>query len=161
MRFSGILLLLWPLVEIAGFVVVGSQIGVLSTILLVVAMTLLGGALLRYQGFGVLSRIQAEVNSGRDPGREVAHGLMILVAGLLLVIPGFVSDVIGLALFIPPVRDLAWSFIKRNVDFSTVVVNRGFRSGSGKEKTIDLDEDDYKSEPDPDSPWRRIDKRDR
>jgi len=150
---------LWPLLEIAGFVIVGRQVGVLATIALVVAMGVLGASLLRYQGFGVLTRIRTEMESGRDPGREVAHGVMILLAGVLLLVPGFVSDIIGLALFIPPIRDLAWRYLSRNADFSTIVVSRGF-GGAQREKTIDLDEDDYRSEPDANSPWRRIDRPD-
>jgi UPF0716 protein FxsA len=160
-RFSVFLFLLWPLVEIAGFVIVGREIGVLSTIGLVIGMGVLGAILLRHQGFGVLSRIRAEMEAGRDPGRELAHGAMILVAGFLLLLPGFVSDLIGLALFVPPIRDIAWRWISRNVDFSTVVVNRDFRGASRNSRTIDLDEEDYSAEPNPDSPWRHIDRKDR
>lgn len=161
MRISALLFLVWPLLEIAGFVVVGREIGVLATIALTVAMIVLGGALVRYQGFGVLSRIRTEMEAGRNPGRELAHGVMILMAGFLLLVPGFVSDVIGLALFIPPIRDLAWRWLSRNADFSTIVVNRDFGGARRTEKTIDLDEDDYEADPNPDSPWRRIDRPDR
>lgn len=155
------LLLLWPVAEIAGFIVVGREIGVLATIALIFAGGLLGAALMRYQGFGVLSRIQAEVAAGRSPGREVAHGLMILIAGMLLLLPGFVSDLIGLALFIPPVRDIAWRFLRSRVDFAEIKVTRGFaRPGDGG-PTIDLDASDYTAERDPESPWKRIDRDDR
>lgn len=159
-RFSVLLLLLWPLVEIAGFVIVGREVGVLSTVALVIAMSILGAALLRYQGFGVLNRIRQDMEAGRNPGRELAHGAMILVAGFLLLLPGFVSDIVGLALFIPPIRDLAWRFLSRNADFSTVVVSGNFGGRGRRGKTIDLDEDDYRKDPDPDSPWRRIDRTD-
>ncbi|MGC4024882.1 MAG: FxsA family protein [Mesorhizobium sp.] len=159
-KFPAIFLLLWPLLEIAGFVIVGRQVGVLATIALVIAMSVLGAALMRFQGFGVLTRIRTEMEAGRNPGREMAHGVMILLAGVLLLVPGFVSDIIGLALFIPPIRDLAWKYLSRNVDFSSVVVTRNFGGGRRGGKTIDLDEDDYKSDPDPDSPWRRIDRPD-
>lgn len=160
MRISGLILLLWPLVEIAGFVVVGREVGVLSTIALTIGMGILGAALLRFQGFGALARIQSEMKAGRIPGREVAHGVMILVAGFLLLVPGFVSDIVGLALFIPPIRDVAWRFLSRNVDFSTVVVSRNFGSRTNDGTTIDLNEDEYRADSNPDSPWRRIDKPD-
>jgi len=141
-------------------VIVGRQVGVLATIALVIAMGVLGAALMRYQGFGVLTRIKAETEAGRNPSRELAHGVMILFAGLLLLLPGFFSDIIGLALFIPPLRDLAWKYLSRNVDFSSVVVTRNFGGRPRDGKTIDLDEDDYKADPDPNSPWRRIDRPD-
>lgn len=160
MRFPAIFLLLWPLLEIAGFVVVGKQVGVLATIALVIAMGVLGAALMRLQGFGVLTRIRTEMEAGRNPGRELAHGVMILLAGVLLLVPGFISDIIGLALFIPPIRDLAWRYLSRNVDFSSVVVTRGFGGRRNDGKTIDLDQEDYTSTPDPKSPWRRIDRPD-
>ena len=108
--------------------------------------------------FGVLQRIRSEMEAGRSPGRELAHGVMILAAGFLLLLPGFVSDIVGLALFVPPIRDLAWHWLSRNVDFSTVVVTRGFGGAGRPDKTIDLDADDYRTEPDPGSPWRRIDR---
>lgn len=154
-----ILLLLWPILEIAGFILVGREIGVLATIGLIFLGGIVGSVLLRYQGFGVLSRIQKEVESGRNPGRDIAHGVMILVAGALLLLPGFLSDVLGLALFIPPVRDFAWRFLRSRVNFAEIRVGRGFGQPARNSRTIDLDEDDYTSSPrDPDSPWKRIDR---
>ncbi|MBL8584674.1 MAG: membrane protein FxsA, partial [Rhizobiaceae bacterium] len=115
-RLFPLIVLLLPLIEIAGFVVVGSHIGVLWTIALVLASTVAGSVLLRYQGFGVMNRMRAEVEAGRDPSREVAHGVMILLAAILLLIPGFVTDIFGILLFIPPVREIAWRFLKRRVN---------------------------------------------
>lgn len=169
MRFPVIplFLLALPFLEIAGFVIVGRQIGVLATLGLVVASGILGAVLLRIQGFGVMARIRREVDAGGDPGREVAHGAMILLAGVLLLIPGFVTDIIGLLLFLPPVRDLAWRFLKSRVVVSAGGFGGFARPGAGSGadrrrhgKTIDLDADEYSSRPDagphPDSPWRRI-----
>lgn len=101
------LIFLVPILEIATFVVVGSHIGVLATLLLVMATSVAGAALLRIQGLGTLARIRAQVDRGALPDRELAHGAMIFVAGLLLLMPGFLTDVVGLLLFIPPVRDAA------------------------------------------------------
>jgi UPF0716 protein FxsA len=172
MRFPVIplFLLALPFLEIAGFVIVGRQIGVLYTLALVIGAGVLGAVLLRIQGFGAMARIRRELEAGGDPGREVAHGAMILLAGVLLLIPGFVTDIIGLLLFLPPVRAAAWRFLKGRVSISA----RGFggfarpSASSGARpydrrggKTIDLDSDEYNSAPDgdprPDSPWRRID----
>ena len=163
MRFSPLtfILLALPLAEIASFVIVGREIGVLATIGLVFLSGFMGMFLLRQQGFGVMGRIRAEIEAGRDPGRELAHGLMILLAGILLLIPGFVTDIAGILLFIPPVREFAWRMIRRRVDFRTdfPMARAGFRRSRGA-PTIDLDERDYSrtSNPtsSPSSPWRQI-----
>lgn len=158
--FSVILLAL-PLIEIAVFVLVGSQIGVLPTIGLVVLSGLAGGILLRIQGFGILARIRRQVESGNDPSRELAHGVMVLVAGILLLIPGFVTDILGILLFIPPIRDFGWYLLRDRItvmsDFGAGRWDRRHDVRSER-KTIDLDEDEYSKAPDETSPWRRLDK---
>lgn len=161
-----------PFLEIAGFVIVGREIGVLYTLALVIASGILGAILLRIQGFGVMARIRRELDAGGDPGREVAHGAMIMLAGVLLLIPGFVTDIIGLLLFLPPVRDAAWRFLRSRVSISAGGFGGFARPGAAsgrpkgrRGKTIDLDTDEYSSGPDAgpnagsraDSPWRRID----
>lgn len=147
-------LILLPLVEIAGFVVVGRQIGVLPTLGLIIATGIAGTLLLRYQGFGVMSRIRGEIEAGRDPSRNLAHGVMILLAGLLLLIPGFASDILGILLFLPPIRDLGWRFLRRRINFSADFTTMGgfARPRGDRGRTIDLDEDDYSKTPDPRSP---------
>ena len=98
-----------PLLEIAGFVLVGSQIGVLPTLAWSSCRSIVGAVLLRIQGFRRdAPHPQARSTPGTIPSRELAHGVMILLAGMLLLIPGFVTDIIGLLLFMPPVRDLGW-----------------------------------------------------
>ena len=144
-----------PLLEIAGFVVVGQQIGVLATIGLVLATSFAGILLLRSQGFGVMAKVQAEMAAGRDPSGQLAHGVMILVAAFLLLLPGFLTDIVGLLLFIPPVRDLAWRLLKDRIMVVTSF-RGGFGGGRARGRTIDLDEDDFSRRPDPDSPWRRL-----
>lgn len=153
------LLLLIPLAEIATFVAVGSRIGVLATVGLSIATSLLGGLLMRRQGFGILARLQRESENGGSPGRELAHGAMVLLAGVLLLIPGFLTDALGLLLFVPPVRELAWRSIRSRV---TVVTDFNFAAYGRRradDRVIDLDEDEYSRNsaargPDG-SPWRR------
>lgn len=145
-----------PLAEIAGFVLVGRQIGALATVGLVLLSGVVGMALLRHQGFGVMSRVRAELAAGRDPSAQLAHGVMILLAAFLLIVPGFLTDIAGLLLFIPPVRDLAWNLLKGR--FMVVTSFRGGFGGSAKRgRTIDLDAEDFsRDRPNPDSPWRRL-----
>ncbi|PSH63834.1 membrane protein FxsA [Phyllobacterium brassicacearum] len=153
--FVPLFLLALPFLEIAGFIVVGGKIGVLATLGLVILSIFLGVFLLRLQGFGLIQRIREETAAGRTPKRELVHGVMLVFAAFLLIIPGFITDIIGLLLFIPAVRDIGWRFISDRV----VVVSSGARGSSQpgstriKDRVIELDPEDYSSKPDPDSPW--------
>lgn len=152
------LLLALPLLEIAGFVVVGRQIGALATVGLVLASAVLGGLLLRHQGFGVMARVRQEMDAGRDPGRQLAHGVMILLAAILLIVPGFITDIFGLLLFIPPVRDFVWRMAKDRIVMATSFGTAGIR----RDRTIDLDAEDFSRDDtrphgtNHESPWRRL-----
>lgn len=155
MRFSIIpfLLLAIPLAEIAVFVVVGQQIGLFPTLALVLITAVAGSILLRIQGFNLLSRMQRELAQHRLPGRELVHGVMILVAGLLLLTPGFVTDTLGLLLFIPAIRDLVWRYVRSHMVLVTPGnANAGEHRPSSR--TIDLDMSDYTSSDGKGSPWR-------
>ncbi len=134
-----------PLTEIAVFILVGSQIGVLPTILFVLLTAVAGATLLRIQGFGVLSRIRSQLDAGRLPGRDLGNAAMILAAGVLLLTPGFVTDTIGLMLFIPPVRDSIWRFLASRVTIVTGVGgSRGQPGGkAGRDGVVDLDPDEF------------------
>jgi UPF0716 protein FxsA len=103
--------LLVPVVEVILFIVVGSRIGVALTVGLVVLTALVGAGLVTRQGRSVLSEAQTELAVGTVPARQLAHGVMILIAGALLVTPGFLTDTIGFALLIPAVREV----LRRNV----------------------------------------------
>lgn len=98
------LLLVVPLIEIALFIQVGGLIGLWPTIAIVIATAAIGTALLRRQGLAALGELQARLSQGRDPGATLAHGALILVAGVLLLTPGFFTDAVGFALLVPPVR---------------------------------------------------------
>lgn len=97
-------LLVVPIVEIAVFVEVGGAIGLWPTLAVVVATALAGGALLRFQGLATLARARAALARNEMPLREVIDGVFLLVAGVLLLTPGFVTDGAGFVLFVPGVR---------------------------------------------------------
>ncbi|MQW62325.1 hypothetical protein GHK33_06480 [Sinorhizobium meliloti] len=104
-----------PLAEIAGFVAVGREIGVAMTLLLVFASAVAGIMLLRIQGFGVLRRVQEAARTGNDPGLDVLGGVLIFIAAILLIVPGFISDLVGLLIFLPPVRRAIAAFLRRRM----------------------------------------------
>lgn len=146
MRFPLIplFILAMPVIEIAVLIAVGSEIGVLATLGLLFASAVLGIVLVRVQGFSTVQRIRAELDRGGSPGRDLVHGMMILVACILLIIPGFVSDAVGLLLFLPPVRDLGWRFLKGRIQVATVHTRSSWgQRRSTRDGVVDLDEDDY------------------
>lgn len=145
-----------PLLEIAGFVVVGKQIGALATVALVLASTIAGAMLLKRQGFSTMVNARAEIEAGRDPSRPLAHGAMTIFSALLLMVPGFITSIIGLVFLVPAVRDFAWGFLKSRVSVvSSFGEGGGFRTRQ-REKTIDLDTEEFSRDPNPNSPWRRL-----
>ena len=147
------LLLAIPAAEIAVFILVGGQIGVLWTFAAILATAILGSILLRVQGFQIVNRLREETNAGRVPGRELGHGAMILVAGVLLLTPGFVTDALGFLLFFPPFRNLIWRWAATRIRFTTTMdgfadrfETRGYNENQrGRGAVYDLDPEDYES----------------
>ena len=99
-----ILFLLVPVAEIAVFVQVGSRIGAGMTVLLVVVSAVVGVWLVRRQGLATATRVQAMVARGESPALGMLEGMALLAAGVLLVIPGFLTDIAAFVLLIPPLR---------------------------------------------------------
>lgn len=148
-------LLIIPIAEIAGFIVIGDLIGLWPTLAMIVVTAIGGSILLRIQGFGILNRIQTEVQANHVPARDLVHGVMIMIAGVLLLTPGFITDALGFLLFVPAFRDVGWAFVKSRIKVvSPAGPGAGRRAYRSDDGTIDLDEDDYQREPDPNSPWR-------
>jgi UPF0716 protein FxsA len=95
-----------PLVELAVIVQVAHVLGVFNTIGLLVAVSLVGAWLAKREGTGVLRRIQTALDRGEVPSKEVADGGLILLAGALMIAPGFISDCLAVLLLLPPTRAL-------------------------------------------------------
>ncbi len=93
-----------PFVELYVILQIGREIGALWTIALLIVMSVVGAALVKREGFGVLRRAQARMNAGQMPGRELVDGVLILFAGALMLTPGFLTDVFGILLLLPPSR---------------------------------------------------------
>lgn len=93
-----------PIAELYVIIKVGDAIGVLPTLGILVADSLIGSWLLRSQGRAVWRRFTGAMNAGRIPHREVLDGVLVIFGGAFLITPGFITDVIGLLLLIPPTR---------------------------------------------------------
>jgi UPF0716 protein FxsA len=104
MRLLLSLFILLPLIELYVLIAVGSRIGGALTILLCLATAALGGWLVRAQGLRMLFDARRHMTAGQLPTTDIAHGLMISVAGVLLLTPGFVTDIFGFLLLIPALR---------------------------------------------------------
>jgi UPF0716 protein FxsA len=134
-----LLLIAVPVLEIAVFVQVASAIGVLDTLGILVLFSVGGLVLVRHEGLGTMARMRAELDAGRVPAGQLADGFWLCLAGLLLIIPGFVTDIAGLLLLLPPVRSLAkWGVARRFGQGSgtTVIRVEGTRvDGSWNEST--------------------------
>jgi UPF0716 protein FxsA len=121
-----LLLILWPVAELFVAIKVAEAIGVLLTVLLLVVSWPVGMWLLRSEGRAAWRRLSAAVAAGRPPGREAIDGALVLVGGGLLIVPGFLSDVVGLTLLVPPTRALARVGIARNFRSRVVVAATRF-----------------------------------
>ena len=95
-----------PLIELWLLFQVSGRIGVLETVMLVLVTGIVGAALARWQGFQAIQRVQNEMRQGMIPARAIGDGFLIFAAGLLLITPGILTDVVGLSLLIPPLRKL-------------------------------------------------------
>ena len=103
----GYLILLFtvlPALELALLIKVGSHIGALNTILIVIGTGVVGAALARYEGFRALMKVQDSLQRGIMPGAEILDGFMVLAGGIALLTPGFITDVLGLLLLFPVTR---------------------------------------------------------
>lgn len=144
------------LAEIAAFIVVGKAIGVLATLALTVLAMVAGTMLLRWTGMQTLMRVRSDLAAERAPGRPLAQGAAQAVGALLLIVPGFVTDVMGLLLFVPPVRELLWRSVSRRVHVTNAGPGRPAQPPRADGGVLDLDRGEYhRAGPQADSPWRR------
>jgi len=105
-----------PAVELYLIIKVGSMIGALNTILIIIFTGVLGAYYARQQGFRVVSSIQWKMQQGTVPGDDLVNGAMLLVGGALLITPGFITDAAGFALIFPPTREAIKVGVKRYLE---------------------------------------------
>jgi len=124
-----VLFIIIPIIEIAVLIQVGELLGLWPTIAIVIASAWLGAKYVRQQGLATMQSVQAKMAQGEMPSSEIVTGLMLLVAGVLLVTPGFVTDVLGLSLLIPGVRQFIASAVQKHIIVNQVAGGAAFHQG--------------------------------
>lgn len=104
-----------PFAEIYVLLQVGHAIGVVNTLGLLIVISVVGAWLAKREGLGVLRRMQRSIDSGRVPGTELVDGFLILLAGALMLTPGFLTDILAILLLLPPVRAVVRRELRRRV----------------------------------------------
>ena len=138
-----LIFLVAPIVELAVIVVVAGKIGVLDTIALLIVLSFVGAWVCKREGLAVLRRLQQTLDAGRMPHKEVVDGFLILLGGALLLAPGFVSDVFGILLLLPPVRIAVRSMLlasfRRRGSFAVRIIDGvGSRVDLGRNRVHDV-----------------------
>ena len=148
------LLLIPILAEIALFILVGKAIGVLATLGLVLAAMVAGALILRSLGPKTVEKVRADLALRRAPARPIADGVATAVAAILLIVPGFLSDILGLLLLIPGVREGLWRWMASRI--RVVPVHATATGGPARREPpmVELQVEDYAATPRADSPWR-------
>jgi UPF0716 protein FxsA len=108
-----LIFVLVPAAEIAILIKVGSAIGAWNTVAIVILTALAGAYMVRLEGIGVMYRIQRDLQEGIFPADELVNGLMVLVAGVLLITPGFITDIAGFLLVFPATREVLKKLARR------------------------------------------------
>ena len=114
----GYLILLFtvmPVVELALLIHVGAYIGAWNTVAIVIITGVAGAFMAREQGFSTLRKIQDSVNSGVMPADEILNGILILCGGIMFLAPGFITDLLGFIMLIPPARNFIKKIIEKKI----------------------------------------------
>jgi UPF0716 protein FxsA len=132
-----LLLILWPVAELFVAIKVAEVIGVLLTVILLLVGWPVGMWLTKAEGRAAWRRLSAAVTAGRPPGREVIDGALVLVGGFLLIVPGFITDGVGLLLLLAPTRWVARGAITRNFQSRLVVAATRFSGAPRSDYDVD------------------------
>lgn len=131
--------LMVPLIEIGLFIQVGGWIGLWPTLGIVVLTAFIGTWLMRTQGLMAMGNLRSSFSELRDPTEPLAHGAMILVAGALLLTPGFFTDAVGFALLAPPIRTAVYKYAKSRVKVQTFDMGGQARPRPADDDVIDVE----------------------
>jgi UPF0716 protein FxsA len=127
-----------PIIEIAVFILLGQTIGLWPTLLGVLATAVIGALMVRIQGLSLIAEIRETVARGRLPARALGDAMLVGMAGVLLLTPGYFTDLLGILLLIPPVRGLIYKRLARRFGVVTPA------APAGDPRIIDLDAGDFR-----------------
>jgi UPF0716 protein FxsA len=117
-----------PVIELSLLIKIGSIIGTFNTIAIVILTAIIGAYLVKLEGLGIMYRIQQNMQEGIFPAEELINGMMILMAGALLLTPGFFTDVIGFLMVFPVsrrvIKRIARRYIEKKISSMDVRINR-------------------------------------
>jgi UPF0716 protein FxsA len=117
-----------PVIELALLIKIGSVIGTLNTIIIVILTAVVGAYMVKLEGIAVMYRIQENMQQGTFPAEELINGMMILMAGVLLLTPGFFTDVVGFLMVFPVsrgvIKRIAGRYIKKRMSSTDVQIRR-------------------------------------
>ena len=134
--FLFLLFILMPVIEIWVMIDIGSIIGAGWTVLAILATAAIGASLVRFQGLGVYSRLNQTAARGEIPAMNMLEGFCLLISGVLLLTPGFITDTLGFLMLIPPLRRwFALSMLKR---FFIVPADSAGQGANARKTTIDV-----------------------
>ncbi len=125
------LFLIVPMIEIALFITVGGWLTLWPTLALVMLTGVLGTALMRWQGMQVLAELRGDMGQLRNPLSPLAHGALIVIAGLLLLTPGFFTDTIGFLLMVPAIRSAVIAWVGARVQVQSFGLHQEMRRQTG------------------------------
>lgn len=116
------LIVVAPLVELYVIVQVGENIGLLPTIALLIAVSAVGTTLIKREGIKVYREFVAAIQRGEEPAEQLVHGVCLLAAGVLMLAPGFISDIVAILLLVPPTRMLIAKLVLRKSTAKVTVI---------------------------------------
>jgi UPF0716 protein FxsA len=143
-RILFLVFMIVPLIEIAFFVVIGNAIGLWPTLAGVLVTAIIGSLVLRWQGAALFQEIRGTMARGQLPARALADAAFVGAGGLMLLLPGYFSDLVGILVLIPPVRNVIYEFLKSRIKIVPNVAAGYSRPAPPPEGTIDLDETDWR-----------------
>lgn len=143
-RLLFFLFLIVPIIEIGLFIVIGQAIGLVPTLLGVVVTAVIGSMIIRRQGLSLISEIQRHMQAGALPAGQLFEGLLLGIAGALLMTPGYFTDLMGFLLLIPPIRALIYRYLRSKFTIASFTTATSSRSPLPEEDVVDLDSDKWR-----------------
>ncbi len=138
------LFLLVPLIEIGLFILLGQAIGLWPTLFGVLVTALIGSAIIRSQGQSLISDIKRQFEAGALPAEQLFNGLIIGIAGALLLTPGYFTDTVGFLLLVPQLRHLLYAYLKTKITVTSFATETRTETRSRRDGVVDLDDDSWR-----------------